>query len=382
MSDLVGARIVSFAGRFLALAASAVFGFGCKPLEAATVPGPESDQLVRSTAGFVLTNPPSGGISAVRLPDLQETIVRAAGRANQVDMASVHSLAGPDAQGRIAYVEDHFFVANDRDRRHLLKTVQLDGTHDTELFTRPGDAMWSPNGEIGDHLALSPRGGRVVFVSELSKVQMPLALLFRGTAEIWDIEKKARISTASDVMDLGLSWFPDGKRLACVKLVEPRDLRVPGEQHNGFGKTFRGWSRAPVVMIRDVDAGSESQLHIGWHPVVSLDGKAVLMSNFEGAWMRVEVATGKAAAVTWPGVVWPGAVAAPTSDIVLSWCLPTAGQPARYTQNNSPLRGPKQMLSLKLARPGSNEFQTVIPYIDPRMAVSFGQLRAKDEPRP
>jgi hypothetical protein len=91
-------------------------------------------------------------------------------------MPTIHALSGPDAEGRIAYIEDHFFVADEKNRRHLLKTIRLDGTHATELFSRPGDAMWAKSpghGEIGDDLALSPVGGRVAFLSGLVNTQMP-----------------------------------------------------------------------------------------------------------------------------------------------------------------------------------------------------------------
>ena len=48
---------------------------------------------------------------------------------NQIDMPTIHALSGPDIEGRIAYIEDHFFVANQKNRRHVLKTIRLDGTN-------------------------------------------------------------------------------------------------------------------------------------------------------------------------------------------------------------------------------------------------------------
>lgn len=89
--------------------------------------------------------------------------------------------------------------------------------------------------------------------------------------------------------------------------------------------------------------------------------------------MRVEVATGESRRVAWRGSVWPGAIANPAKDVVLSWCLPTQGSTVKYTEDNSPLRGPKRMLTLKLAALNSDEFQTVVPYVDPRRVVSFGR---------
>jgi len=64
-------------------------------------------------------------------------------------------------------------------------------------------------------------------------------------------------------------------------------------------------------------------------------------------------------------------------DLVLYWSLPTAGAPARFTKNNSPLVGPKPMPTIKLAEIRSQRFQTVLPYIDPRDRLSFGAAKAE-----
>jgi hypothetical protein len=57
---------------------------------------------------------------------------------------------------------------------------------------------------------------------------------------------------------------------------------------------------------------------------------------------------------------------------VIYWGLPTAGTNIAYTKNNSPLSGPKEMLTIKIAEINTTKFQTIVPYIDPRKAVSFG----------
>jgi hypothetical protein len=349
---------------------------------ARTVPGPEVDRLLPAATGYVLfaigSDQPDGiargDIVAVQLPTLKNTIVRPTTPPNRIDMPTIHALSGPDAEGRIAYVEDHFFVADEKTRRHLLKSIRLDGTNDTELFTRPGDAIWAMNGEIGDDLALAPVGGRVAFLSGLAHAQVPSAtcLLMVGTVEIWDVDRKTR-TTSFPALDGGLAWLPDGKRLAYVKLVDPRAAALADLLRDSFGKSFKGWEQVPAVFLRDVEAQTESLLHIGWHPIVSCDGQSALVSDVENSWKHVDVTTGKSITATWPGLWSP--IASPSRDIVLSLCVPTHGTKVRHTAHNSPLVGPKEMLSLKLARVNANEFQTVVPNVDPRTRVSFGQVR-------
>src|SRR5205823_12272354 len=130
-----------------------------------------------------------GGMIAVQLPTLQEIVIRPTTSSTQLGFPVVHALSGPDEEGRIAYIDDYFFVKNNKDRRHLLKTIRVDGQNDTEIFSRPGSAMWATTaagrGEIGQHLALAPVGGRVAFLSGTTNVQMPSGLRTVGLLEIW-----------------------------------------------------------------------------------------------------------------------------------------------------------------------------------------------------
>jgi len=347
---------------------------GAESGQAGTVPGPESNKLVRATTGFVVFERPyGGGISAVELPSLRETTVIPDPPADTSDRPTIHAISGPDDQGRLAYIEDHFFVADKKDRRHLLKTAWIDGSHDTAMFTRPGDAMWATSaaghGEIGRHIALSPTGGRVAFLSATSDVQMPGALYIAGSVEIWDVAKKTGNKTNIRAIDDGLAWFPDGKKLAYVKFVEFKAV-PPRDEADPFGQWFDKWDKLPAVYIRDVDAGTERFLHVGASPVVSSDGAKALVYDCYSNYKLVDIATGKATAAKPPGEVF----ALSDHGVVLTRTSPTAGAKLRYTDNNSPLSGPKLILALKLFSLDTSEFQTVVPYIDPRLKVSFGRI--------
>ena len=60
---------------------------------------------------------------------------------------------------------------------------------------------------------------------------------------------------------------------------------------------------------------------------------------------------------------------------VLYWALPTDGATAAFTGRNSPMVGPKQLLSLKVADLDSGAFATVYADLDPRARVGYGDRR-------
>jgi hypothetical protein len=75
----------------------------------------------------------------------------------------------------------------------------------------------------------------------------------------------------------------------------------------------------------------------------------------------------------WSGDYWQGAVALLDRDVVVYRGLPTTDVPARYTESNSPIVGPKRMISVRVAQMNSQRFRTLVPYVDPRHVVSFGR---------
>ncbi len=240
--------------------------------------------------------------------------------------------------------------------------------------------MWSTsaigNGQIGRHLALSPVGGRVALHTDLTGVQMPNALLDVGSIEIWSIDRKQSVKRAVNAIDYPLAWFPDGKRLAYVKLADPR--AGAGRRDETFARKFRNWEKIPSVYVWDVDAGTETFLHVGSAPVVSQDGRFVLISEYDHAWahVRVDVATGESTSVIYHGSNKAGAsvIASPAQDIVLASDM-------IYKRKRGLFRlfeVPERIVTFGLARLNTEDFRTLLT-VEYANVVSFGQVSEKRE---
>jgi hypothetical protein len=336
------------------------------------VPGPEANDLLSRLSGTLVACEPGGGIRAVTLPRIEQKHLRQPSRHDQPPFPSVHSISGPDHQRRVAYIENRM-AASPEQSQHCLRVLGGADGQDRVLFTRPGDALWET--AIGDHLALSPLGGKIAFLSQLTSVQMaqPPVLLETGGIEIWSIDEGKGRETGIIALDAGLSWFPDGQRMAFAALVSKDQVPTGPLEPDRFGGDTAGWPQVSAVDVLDTETSETEILHPGRNPVVSTDGRTVLVVDFEYRWRLVDTATRQSTPVRVPGQ-WGAPIALIDSRLVLYRGYPTAGTPIRLTAANSPLSGPKLMLSVKVADIDSSEFQTILPYFDPRTHVSYGAV--------
>ncbi|MCE9596238.1 MAG: hypothetical protein K8S98_18765 [Planctomycetes bacterium] len=360
-------RLASLGIVSLCAALSARCAVAQSPSSTAThVPGPEATDLVARTHGTIAIDHPHGGIETIELPTQVARLPRAPGP----EQLTAHSLAGPDAHGRIA------FVANDMTaERHELDLLEVDG-RTTRLFAAEGDALWSR--VAGRNLALSNDGRRVALVRAADGVtfRSPDAYVIEGELGIWDTATHTELMMRSRVLDDTLSWFPDGRRLAFTALVPRAEaealLATEVEPSDAFGRATLAWKRVAVVHVLDVESGQATPLHVGERPIVSTDGRTLVLHDFEQRWRVVDIESRHSRPFTAPGAVAPGAIAFVDAHTVLYWALPTEGLALKYTESNSPLVGKKTMRTLKLVDLRDGRFQTVVPYIDPRRSVSFG----------
>ena len=350
-------------GTLIALIRESTEPAPASPTGPETVDGPETPGLASRIGGWLVMDQPVGGMVALAVPGRERRTVRGAGESAGV----VHSLSGPDGEGRIAYFENR-----PGEGRHSLKLIAMDGTRDEVVFSRPGEAFFEF--AVGSSLALSRRAGRIAFVGKLTRFQTnrPSFPLRVGALEIWDAEKRSGRPVDVLALDRRVSWFPDARRLAYVELVPIAKAAFPPDSGvDRFGDSFRGWDAVPVVRVLDADSDRRVTLHVGWDPVVSTDGKSVLLRDSENRWRRVDVDTGRSEPVRWPGDAG-GALALTADGLVVYWGLPTTGTAPEFTRTYSAALGPRAMKTIKVAELSSQRFQTLLPSLDPRRDLSFG----------
>jgi hypothetical protein len=339
------------------------------------VDGPESPDLARTLSGTLVINqgwdsaePDGPRLVAVALPELEQTVLRRSAKDNE---PAVWAVSGPDQEGRVAFIEGNYAVPGRGS--HSVRVIRADGSGEEEIFRRPGKVLW--DNAIGRSLALSPTGGRIACLGALSGAQMPGALLQTGPLEVWQIASKTRRPLSVTALDDGLSWFPDGQRLAYVELMTRKDLEPEIQSRlkddPAFLKGVEDWDRLPVVQILNVETGEKRFLQVGWSPVVSSDGRAVLVRW--GRTLAVDARSRSARPVRWPGKSG-NPVALVDGDKVIYMGLPTAGTEPRRSQRGS-FKSGSPMLSVKAAVLDSRRFQTLAPYIDFRDTFSFGPFK-------
>ncbi|MHB8882791.1 MAG: TolB-like translocation protein [Thermodesulfovibrionales bacterium] len=338
----------------------------CQP-EFKTIPGPETKGISKDLNGTLLFDKPVGGLVSISLSSKKEKLIRNPGESS----GFVHSVSGPDINGRIAIIENHM-----ENERHLLKIYEMNNDTVSTIFERKGDVLWGD--AAGDYLALSPANGYVALVTNTSSVQLrgPDVLLKYGTLEIWDIKTKNKLSIECRALDDRLSWFPDGKHLVFVDLLNQNvanKLYLTKDSTNKrYGKSNLQWPRVPTVSILNIETGDVKHLFIGWSPIVSEDGDAIMMGDHDNNWIIFYLNEAIIKPVYPPGITWFGALHL-THNTVFYWGLPTEGTELKTTENNSPLVGPKPMYTLKVAEFETGKYETVIPYIDPRRKISYGK---------
>lgn len=341
---------------------------GCHPRPNPTELGVREPNHVVRLQGTVVSVNQEQAIVGIDTPSGRTHTVRQAPASAHAERPGIWAIAGPDATGLVAFIEEHFPTPS-----YALKVIRLDGSQERTVFAHEGDPIWKR--AVGKHTAISRTGGRLALVGQMRGVQMPMALLDEGPLEVWDIAKGTNV-TCGQVLDQGIAWFPDGHRLACVRLLPRDSLSAITSPEDGFGKLFAHWDRVPVVCIVDVDTGLMRPICQGIDPVISVEGDALLVADFTTEsgvhWRRIQIDTGTAAAVLFSSDRMYLAFDGSGSSLYLQ--PPTPGEPVDKTRYYSPLHGPSDLVTLRsgpIGRP-TNAGDYIAGGFDPRNVPSFG----------
>ena len=235
-------------------------------------------------------------------------------------------------------------------------------------------------------LALSPDGGTVAVVpaSHLLKGRdysgrLPSDARFHGLRHVGELmlvdlrTHAVRDAGIEVVGDQPITWSADGKRLLIVRAEAEEAL--PQRLASGIdGPVGHPGQGVPIVETWDVDSGAITMLAIGLQPLWSPDNRTLLFQPAHDRVATLDLDDHVARDVALPGMSTryeAVAIAFVAPRKVLYWALPTWGADPGFTQRNSPLVGPKQLLSLKVADLDTGAFATVYPALDPRARVGY-----------
>lgn len=308
--------------------------------------------------GAIHVDVPVGGIARLDLARAASGLatLRPTGR------QAVIALGTPGHAGETA-----FLTAADGGGRRYAVSILSAGAEKT-LVEGDGDPLWD---RPLAGLALSPNASALAYVQQhqAGAKHTPLhvgRLVVRSTqsGEVGLSDTLSANEWLAHALGQRPGWFPDGERLLFAAAgPEGRALKpavAPAAQPD------------PVICLLNRKSGDIEPVTRGHSPILSRDGKSALVARGKSfPWELVDLPSGKASRIEpIAGLVRPVGLLA--SRYVIYVGTSSAGAPEGYTLNNSPLVGPKRMLSLKVADLQTGAFQTLLDGVDPRRQFVVG----------
>jgi len=240
-----------------------------------TVNGPEATtltSLLNRKIYAVTTTGPENDESRI------DEIDPSAGKIKAVLTAKGSIASLSEAHGLIAYMLVHF----DAHAQHELRLY--DGSMDRVLKSWKSD-FWAANGSDGiergaNSMALSPDGKWLATVVRQSTEKAnDEGDGGDGSLTITNLSGGKSLLISKNAVDLGLSWFPDGRHVAFVQACEKS--KAKGIPHIDFGIGM-GAEYLCIVSVVDVATGSINTVCGGSDPLISEDGSRMLVSHPSG----------------------------------------------------------------------------------------------------
>ena len=342
-----------------------------------TISGKEDTTLVNRIDGYLIYE--FNGTVVKSLPNLKERYLNDTylftdfynPTFGSIDI--INGVSGPDEEGNIVYFTSILY------ENYTLMATTIDGKEPEVIFTRKGDSI----SDIGNDVALSPRGGYAAFVSNLQGIQTDMGYLQEGTLEIWDVINKKKLDLNVKALANGLAWFPDGKILAYTKLISQEELKAIGIniEDSIIQKKYLSSENITVVYVYDLSQKTDKFLSVGEDPVISDDGKKFIIFNGQYSYL-FDIDTKESKMINLPGRFyyygsqhWSGPIAFISPNLVLYRAVFTEGAKPQWTTGNSPLVGPKPLVTIKLTDLDTGQFQTIVEGIDPRHHVGYGNVK-------
>jgi hypothetical protein len=273
----------------------------------------------------------------------------------------IWQLSAPDRRGAVAIVTN-----GPGESRYAIQLL-LDG-QEHRILSGAGDPLW--DAPVGP-LALSDNGQWLLAVTQPA-TDARYQPLFVGHLRCWNTSTgEERMLRAEPTLALGElpGWWPSRQEVVYA---------APGPLGRA-ATTPLAPSLQPDPQIRRLDlaTGSEEVLVSGHQPVLSSDGLSMLFQRPDRRdwdWWAADGATIRPMPRL-RGLRTPLALV--DSRFLIYTGESSTGAPAGLTTANSPLVGPKAMLSLKVADLVTGAYETLLDGIDPRrvLAARAGALR-------
>ncbi|MEO7714621.1 MAG: hypothetical protein ABIY70_00340 [Capsulimonas sp.] len=313
-----------------------------------TTPGPETPALSAGLNGIVLTDNSGNEIDATTFPSGVSHVAVAR------PQGIIHAISGPDNAGLIAYLTNNV-------SQITLHVTSLGGSQDAVICGAGSGLSGSSN--YGGSLALSPKGGQAALIALSGEVQMPEALFNTGELEIWDVARKKKQPLSPHAIDDGLAWLPDGKHLIFVDMAPNPTAR----DYQDYGLKSKAWTNLPTAYMLDTTTGKKTKIGAGLAPVVSTNGRFVILYDGEQRPRQINLKTLAAQPLTLPGL--SGEILTQDGALIVYGGVRTTGVSPKLAYSHG---GVFPLGTIKTAQINTGKFQTLLPYVDTLSPMSFG----------